>query len=174
MNFAAEFLDKASEHVAIACFIATYSNILMWSHYANAHKGFVVGFDTSWENFRLGWGLFPVEYSDDRAIVDFVPMRGLEHEEVFRLAKTKSKHWSYELEYRQIFNLPARTRLANGGQTYFVSVDPSAIRTIIFGYRCPQALEVSIRRAVAKHELSVRYMRAAIHQTKYELEFHEC
>lgn len=41
-----EQLEKWNKTIGLASFSKTKDNILMWSHYANNHKGFVVGLDT--------------------------------------------------------------------------------------------------------------------------------
>jgi hypothetical protein len=39
------FLDWMSKHFGLICLSRIHDDILMWSHYADQHKGFVIGFD---------------------------------------------------------------------------------------------------------------------------------
>lgn len=80
------------------------SNHLMWGHYADSHRGFVLGFDTCSSFFRCGDrtteptqdGFFPVRYADER------PRRRSYRDVTAADAFfTKSVDWSYEREWRQ-------------------------------------------------------------------------
>jgi hypothetical protein len=42
----------ARKQIGTSCFAESNDNILMWSHYANSHKGFCLEFDTSFEPFK--------------------------------------------------------------------------------------------------------------------------
>jgi len=75
----------------------------MWSHYADSHRGFVIGFDD--ENLffhqqtpRTVSPLMQVHYSLKRPVVpQFEDLAENLHETVFL---TKSEQWSYEEELR--------------------------------------------------------------------------
>lgn len=93
--------EKVINRIGVVCYTETNSNILMWSHYANSHKGLCFEFDSNqnpvkrWKNYKF----HPINYSDSRKI-DI-----LEHgyvESFFKLLTTKSLHWEYEKEHRLI------------------------------------------------------------------------
>ena len=73
------------------------TNILMWAHYANSHKGVCVRLDTQLllKSFTL---LAPVEYETERPSV----MLTKEEPELLlrKTLLTKSTHWKYEEEWR--------------------------------------------------------------------------
>src|ERR1051325_6261715 len=80
------------------------NNLLMWSHYAGAHRGFVIGFDSNSPFFnqekpRRMTPLFEVRYSNKRLVLPRFEecMTGDVHEQILL---TKSDHWSYEEEFR--------------------------------------------------------------------------
>jgi hypothetical protein len=74
------FGQKASDSVGICSLSRSPLNLLMWAHYANDHKGFVVEFDIPLESFFpikdevkfLEW-LIPqkVEYQEFKPVVNF-------------------------------------------------------------------------------------------------------
>ncbi|MDM1041313.1 DUF2971 domain-containing protein [Empedobacter falsenii] len=76
-----------------------WNSILMWSHYAENHKGFNIGYNE--EKMRTS-GIFgkggPVIYSTDYPFID--PFE--EHSMIssFQKSHYKSKEWEYEEEYR--------------------------------------------------------------------------
>lgn len=72
------------------------NNILMWSHYANCHKGFCVGFDSVKLFDYLGGG-GSVSYASEYPIISPIETR---EEQYRRQVLTKSVHWAYEIEYR--------------------------------------------------------------------------
>jgi hypothetical protein len=39
--------------IGIVCFSRTFNNILMWAHYADEHKGIVLGFDQNFFPFKV-------------------------------------------------------------------------------------------------------------------------
>jgi len=68
----------------------------MWAHYADKHKGLCFEFDGS-ENCKFFGDAQQVQYEDYTPLVlpgdDSSKMMG-------RIILTKSKHWTYEREYR--------------------------------------------------------------------------
>lgn len=74
------------------------TNILMWSHYAEHHKGFVVELRIAMDAPRQlleGIMPFPVEYQAERPVVDWAS--GCDIAQYFL---TKSPEWAYEQEER--------------------------------------------------------------------------
>lgn len=140
--------DDWKEKVGILCLSEDPANILMWSHYSNNHSGICIGFDTDQKPFSSAK---MVNYSDERPAADF----NSDSEKLFsRVLLTKSKHWSYEREWRSIKrtieseelnfyyktfeNSPDRldeiasTIEENGGPGLY-SFEKSAIRSIFLG-----------------------------------------
>lgn len=74
-------------------------NYLMWSHYANSHKGFCIGFDTDILYELTQGGLGPVTYDEElpklRLFGDTLDFHR-------KQLATKSKVWEYEEEFRVV------------------------------------------------------------------------
>lgn len=81
----------------ISCFSEEYNEILMWSHYADKHKGFCIGFNLDGLNDTFKFILSNVNYTDNFTKIDYCsnPYKALEH-----FISTKSKNWKYENEIR--------------------------------------------------------------------------
>lgn len=75
-----------------------YNKYLMWSHYADSHKGFCVEFNTRLVVESVAGHFQKVEYSEN--IPYFSIRDSLEDELMTKLIYTKSKLWDYEDEYR--------------------------------------------------------------------------
>ncbi|MDO6803949.1 DUF2971 domain-containing protein [Wenyingzhuangia sp. 1_MG-2023] len=80
-------------------------NILMWSHYANNHKGIVVGFD--FPDLKNCHSLQKVKYSDNLPSFDIktyakflIKQNSSFLNDIFQDFSIKSSHWSYEKEWR--------------------------------------------------------------------------
>src|SRR4029077_17510760 len=87
-------------------------DLLMWSHYANSHRGLCLEFATSIYEVFFG-RTQPVVYSGERSIFD---PREPEAKQVENVVLTKSEHWTYELEWRIVeqdgdgpYEFPAET-----------------------------------------------------------------
>ena len=87
--------ERLSTERGILCFSKSWRNPVLWSHYADRHRGLCLGFEIP---RRL---LEPVDYVDTRWPVPARP----DLEFVKRLLFTKFCHWQYEQEWRAFVNL---------------------------------------------------------------------
>jgi DUF2971 family protein len=90
-------IQKDVDQAGIACFSKVRDDILMWAHYADKHKGLCLEFDGSANCNFFGYAQ-EVKYQDF-APVPF-PLGGDGSQAMERVILTKSKHWTYEQEYR--------------------------------------------------------------------------
>lgn len=91
----------------IGCLCTSFKNRLMWSHYADSHKGFCIEYDfNSIHDENLYEIPFPVVYSQNRIQVPWdMVIEGInKKEKIFsfflRSVLTKDKIWEYENEWR--------------------------------------------------------------------------
>ena len=94
----------------IRCFSEINNSILMWSHYAENHKGFCLEYDfkTLGINHEINVNLFPVIYRPKLFNIDkhlFNNDNSLNYFSFILAAIHKSKEWEYEKEWRLIFPL---------------------------------------------------------------------
>jgi Protein of unknown function (DUF2971) len=90
-----EDVQKQIDKAGITCFCKVRDDILMWAHYADKHRGLCFEFDGS-ENCHFFGAAQPVKYEDFTYVFVGEPS----HKTLERIILTKSKHWSYEREYR--------------------------------------------------------------------------
>jgi hypothetical protein len=90
--------ERSNNRFGILCFSLTWSNILLWTHYANNSSGFCIGLNRSKiEQAKIGMsGL--VKYTDDYPIID--PLNTNHLETIVTRLHFKGAAWSYEEEYR--------------------------------------------------------------------------
>lgn len=171
-NFEKEFsilLRKACEHIKLRCLIGDAADgnknnvedlpVLMWSHYADSHRGFCVryefpddmfvGFSTSRE--RILKFIHPVKYSDIKMSLSTVPSM---EDGVF----TKSQEWQYENEMRLLYlNLKNDD---DGKKDYPTIPCKGAIKEIYLGVKCSDSDQQRMEKAV--RNLDVRLYRMQI------------
>lgn len=97
-----EFVRALISGLGVFCVSRDPANILMWSHYAQHHRGFVVGFEISASTPNRYLDLMtplPITYQEKRPMLSWA--NGCDIEGYFL---TKSEHWSYEKEERMLTN----------------------------------------------------------------------
>ena len=153
------------------------NNLLMWSHYAAAHRGFVIGFDSNDSFFhkekpRTITPISEVKYSNKRPVLPAFEECAPEnvHEIVFL---TKSEHWSYEEELR-MFAQPqaadAVRKAADGLDIYLFNFPPECLREIIFGCQMSATNKEEIAAAAKNRYSRVELYEARLNETDFELD----
>ena len=105
------------------CLASKADNLLMWSHYADCHKGFCVEFDLS-QDLDTFCTLSKVNYSNNYISYNYL----IDQKGPYNTISHKSKDWEYEEEYRII----------RQDQTGLLKINPKAITAIIFGCKTEQ------------------------------------
>lgn len=113
-------LREVMEETGISCFCRTWEPILIWSYYANDHKGIVLGFDPSMDQLfeHRVKVRYESEYPSEKYWTRKLDM-------MLHIITTKYKLWEHEQEVRVIHDSP-------GAKEY----RPEALREVIFGCRC--------------------------------------
>ena len=167
-----DVVDFLSETYALACFSEIPENALMWSHYSHGHRGIVVEFDAKNPFIASAVNLVPVNYCSERvsARYDFKGFNFDGHE--LSVVRTKSPAWSYEREWRQLFQVKDCTKIHNpdGTTCFYVSVPSDAIASVIFGVRCGPQTEEIVRDLKKRADLQhVRLSRAVLHERDFKI-----
>jgi len=138
---------------------------VMWAHYAERHKGGVIGIDFDnicpTTNMPVGIEMRSVNYSENRPKMNILHEFTLEN--AWEIALTKSLAWSYEKEFRSLFDDATLRKLShqdltclrdfNGKKTWFLQLNPESIRKVVFGLYTEESLKSSIRKLVERPEL---------------------
>lgn len=98
-NIIKKGLDASINQFRVLCLSETYNDILMWSHYAGGHRGFVLQFNTEAlkDNFKPQppQKVFYPKKESFPSIRDFNKRKRMQS-----FLITKSSHWKYEKEWR--------------------------------------------------------------------------
>jgi hypothetical protein len=173
-----ELCKDVSQFLGLICFAAERNNLLMWSHYANGHKGCVIGFNSNHRFFTNFARIRPVNYppGDERVVWDSSLNPGDKGYDAMADAfvLTKSHHWQYEGEMRALLQLDGleQRSIADGVAGYFLSFPADLIEEVIIGYRASLATDGAIRQALSLHGISeTKFLRAQPDPLKFDLEF---
>lgn len=170
--------------VGACCLSEVRDSILMWSHYANEHKGICIGFDTSKSMFKLAW---QVEYLNEFPVVS----RPSDSNDTL-LKKTllsKAACWAYEKEWRIIkrtLTLEEKNhslrrdglsnedirQLTDGRGPGDYSFPKEAIKEIYLGARIDAAQRKKVIEYVRDANLSIPIYDVRTNLHSYSLEFH--
>lgn len=93
--FAATYNSLVTAQVGVLCLSEVNDSILMWSHYADCHRGLCLVYETSNPFF---FNAQPVRYQRERPRVN--PIFQSNEEMLENAIFTKSSEWAYEKEWR--------------------------------------------------------------------------
>ena len=119
-NGALSFSDDYKNYFRACCFTIQPNNFLMWSHYANKHKGFCVEFDFPFELTNdINWikidnryvGLVKIDYKPKLIVLSFD--KPLNDDEKMETIRYKSECWNYEKEIRFVTSSKYRNLTIN-------------------------------------------------------------
>lgn len=165
-----------NNHIRITCFSTDNSNILMWSHYTNNHKGFVIEYDIEKIMQRFSYEkrpicLSPVQYSSDMpSIRNLIVLDELERgKEMYKVICTKANNWNYENEWRIVIS--DFSRKLKEKENIELTIMPEEIKSIYFGVRCPQEDINRIRSIAEKLGIKCSFFKASINKEHYKLDF---
>ncbi len=121
-------------------------DILMWSHYADGHKGMVLEFDDSHSWFN---GMHPanplftrslkVQYGRER------PALVLDKFDQVTIFLAKSDRWKYEREVRVIRPLEEADEVRDGENIHLFQIPPACITAVVCGCRADGAVLAEVR-----------------------------
>lgn len=125
MDMQDEFTEYLTKKTGVFCVTTVRDDILMWSHYADCHRGICLEFDGT---KNLMQHASQIIYTEER-----VPIRLYSDDNSAMLKKallTKSNHWEYENEWRLL-----RYKEGPGEERF----EPENLTGIIFGAQADSA-----------------------------------
>ena len=175
-DFNAQILTQIN-HSRVFCVSESNNNVVMWSHYADEHRGvtFELGCVDSIDNTLLC--AKPVVYSD--TFVAFPGeqryaqhVTGESHLNIPALAASISyrKHsdWAYEREWR--VSIPMLDNPTGNGFTFY-SEQPAVFLSVTLGCRIPALDQRNVVESLSKHLPNTKILKAVRSSSKFELTF---
>lgn len=163
---------KLEDLIGILCLSESAENLLMWAHYADSHRGFVIEFDerspffdcrvSSKDELRY---LRKVSYSPTR------PSLTLADVDDFAPFMTKGTDWKYESEWRMIVPLDTASKIIGEGPhaVHLFEFPAQAITSVVLGSRMAASMKEYIRQILTNspHFCHVRCVDAEIDNEYY-------
>lgn len=137
-----------------------YDHQLMWSHYAQDHKGFAIGFDSEHKYFNQKVSpndelrhLRKVVYQKNRPKINLMNPEGVE------LFTVKCFQWEYEAEWRIIRPFSeASAKIYNGSYPIYLFDFPiSSVSNIIIGSRMEDTIKERIK-SILKSDINYAHI----------------
>lgn len=155
-----ETIDNIRNNLKIFCLSEINNSVLMYSHYADSHKG--ICFEFSVSNDPFFHYLDYVRYTNNVPVFhgfnDDIKLIHRELKEIEVL--TKSCLWSYEKEWRIITD----------NSSNVLKFSPNIISSIIFGYQTSNNNKLLIKNIVMKRSPLIQLMEAVKKEKSFDLE----
>ena len=156
--------EKNIHNIGVECFSETNENLLMWSHYAQHHRGFVLQFDLA-KDIQTLLRASKVEYLDKYPVWD---VGEITHEDIRPVLLRKHPGWSYEQEWRIVVPNGARTSL---------KFKPDALMGLTFGCRADLDFKKRVRKILeiraSKSFPPLKIYEAVKHPREYKVTIQE-
>jgi hypothetical protein len=194
-NISQEKIKQLDDLAKITCFTETNDNELMWSHYADGHKGACVEYDLKLlnsEHSKILKHLFPIIYSEKRiwfrnidslieshmrlkdAIANSYEYDGEENlDDILPMFLTKSNVWDYEHEWRIIYSKKQMYDYDNK-ELYSCNLNFPCISGIYLGYRINSEYKnniIEICKRMKKDGNDVELYQEKLNEHSYKIEF---
>jgi hypothetical protein len=140
----------------LVCFSEDWTSPVMWSHYAEKHRGICLGFDV------LRTAALEVHYNDKRLRTELEKDANPENLPIDlqeKLRQTKCDEWSYEKERRIV--VPLTTAVQVGTLHFLPFSNSLQLAEVILGPSCTELLE-DVRQVVRKHCPKARVFKARL------------
>lgn len=153
---------EVNNRVGILCLSKRKDSSLMWSHYTDGHKGFVVGFDSSHQFFKRQQNdpkdigtLEEVKYSTNRIPVDITNIQITS--ELFLI---KNEEWRYEEEMRLVRNQNQASYVIDKQEPkiFLFDIPKDVITSVIFGMNSSDELKKEMRENLQSNGLLGKFL----------------
>ena len=152
-------INDSLDLLGICCLAASRTSILLWSHYADAHRGVCLEYRSPAEGDPIS-AAREVIYSDAYPAVDVLRDRDPARFETILLRKSAA--WSYEQEWRIVH--PTRTNFRQ-------EIPPACLVGVTLGARITARNATQVREWATASPSSINVQYASLSSTRYGLDF---
>lgn len=173
--------------IGVLCLTEKPFNLLMWSHYADCHRGICIGFDSGMSIFCT---FEKIRYLNERPQLPFGCNTRVEREHLNQILFTKAIEWEYEQEWRAVRRTVkddekkfyrchyeagkissdevVKILVENSGPGIY-EFDASSIRRIYFGAKIDELKKAKISQHVKHLGLNVKLVQLSLDHRHYML-----
>ena len=159
----------------INCLTDQFDNLLMWAHYADMHKGAVIGYQCVPEIDSCYCVAGPITYSAEIPSLGTAEewtrhILGIERinfsDRMMKMTMTKSSEWKYEREFRYMLPMQDKDRPFD-----LQTIEPQEIHSVYLGCRMESDYKDRIVKIVQDNLPHVDIYQSKKSATLFELEF---
>lgn len=166
-NFPKKLVDNVKNQLdqtkGMVCFSETYSNPLMWGHYADNHKGICLAFELNYQSLSKDIKLNKINYQKRRP--NYTEIK--DSKSLVQTMSSKSMDWSYEKEHRLLLPLKSAIKLDSG--IYLHPFDKILeLKQVILGLRSNCTPE-SIINNLAEYDTKISIIGTSMSKKKYKI-----
>ncbi|MGA7949410.1 MAG: DUF2971 domain-containing protein [Thiobacillaceae bacterium] len=169
-------LHEILDRVGLLCLSATAASTLLWSHYADGHRGVCIQFDAEIGLFQAAQ---QVRYTDRVPVIN--RLVDTNDEMLMKSVFTKGEDWSYEEEWRVMARWRDEDRIeqhlarfealrtflkSQNGPGYY-DFPREAIRSVILGSRIEPSAEEWLREMLARAYAPISIKRMESSRTEF-------
>jgi hypothetical protein len=155
--------EKLNEDTGLLCFSKSWSNPVLWSHYADKHRGICLGFDIPTDHLHaVNYTLKPMSVITPKSSNTPRTTEDI----IFELMRTKFIDWKYEDEMRLLIDIGNKPTEA--GLHFKPFSKDLELKEIILGPRCELPIS-SIRNLAASYPYPIDVIKSRIAFTKFEV-----
>jgi hypothetical protein len=130
-----EWLAMMNQQLGVLSLSEVPDNLLMWSHYADQHKGIVIEFDSGHQTFSCKRKETDEFYHCRKVVYSNVRPTILSNHGAVSVLLTKAVDWSYEKEWRIMKSLKDAKIVAHNDPfpIHLLEMPSGCIKRVIFG-----------------------------------------
>jgi hypothetical protein len=170
--------SMSDQSLRVVCFSESTVNrldeILIWSHYADKHKGARIGFEFP-DGITFPFKVVQVDYRKERIVLNLTEGLGSDHvmTALIEMLKVKSLAWKYEREYRLITSprLCVCKQLQTGEPADFFPFKREWVKCVDFGVRTSLKEIQTMEEFLQKEYPNVQLRKAVFHPSDYALDY---
>lgn len=151
-------IGKVVNRKGICCFSKEKDNILMWSHYADSHRGICLEFEISENDNFFSCPIREIKYDESYHVIDVSRTRNDIGEKLF----IKHECWQYEKEVRIYKEAP--------GEYGF---NPTSLKAIYFGCKVEDSERKNLYEFIRGIECfgHVEFYKGKVSESEYKIDF---
>lgn len=181
-----ELIKQLDPIVGILSLSRTNKNLLLWSHYADSHRGYVIAFDENDDFFKSNheqgiYSPFLVSYTSQRPVINkpfdsnlWYQNHGFDTEFLVKILGQKPIDWAYEEEvraFRKLTMLPSSGCCKKNLDIYLVDIPTSAIMGIYLGANMEINLQNKIIKSCEINNHNIPLYKCFLSENSYSIEF---
>lgn len=150
-------LANISRRCGVYCLSADPANILMWSHYADCHRGICLGFDGANTNPFFGRAQ-QVSYQESYPVANIIKDHPSTYQD--KVILSKAAFWAYEREWRIVEH-------ERGSGIY--RFDKNDLKQVIFGVKTSSKDIETVLQLLNEKGMTPQMYKARLHEERYAI-----